>query len=256
MTKKVRHWLVFLALIGAVAGMILSCRAYDDRIELSKDGVWQYYSIDTGTILEALAQGNTNVFTLLAATPEGELPSPQKTVHWSQDDFFLVAETIHEQSWGEPLGDQNLYNMLFHVNCADVERGTFSDAEFKSFEVIQVEGEEETRIEHWISIWPEIDLVYAVEVTYQPNVNYKAPIALSQYQVTAGEALQIAENSGGPAIRAEAGNDCKVSVMAPGPDGKGWRVIYANYPNGYHLLFEIAVDPKTGEYKVIYPKPK
>jgi|GEM_PF-2448053 len=256
MTKQVRQWLVFLTLIGIAAGVILSCRVYDDRIELEKDSVWQYYSIDSDTILESLTQGNTDVFTPLAATPEGELPAPQNLVHWSEDDFFLVAKTVHEQSWGESLGDQNLYRMLFRTDCVNAERGIFSEAEIDSFKVIQTEGEEETRIEHWINIMPSIDLVYTVEVAYQPNVNYKEPIALSQYQVNASEALQIAENNGGSAIRAEVGNDCEISVLTPGSDDRGWRILYQNKAARYYLLFEIAVDPQTGEYKVLYPKPK
>jgi hypothetical protein len=256
MRKQVWKWIAFLALIGTFLSVTLSCRLYDDRIELEKDGVWRYYSIDPDTILESLAQGNTDVFTPLAATPEGELPAPKKLAQWSQEDFFLVAETIHEQSWGEPSGDQNLYNMLFHVNCADVERGTFSDAEFLSFKVIQTEGEEETRIEHWINIMPAIDLVYTVEVAYQPNVHYKVPIDLSQYKVTAGDALLIAEDKGGSAIRLEVNNTCRISVMAPGPDGKGWRVVYVDAYDSLKSLFVIDIDPQTGKYKVLYPKPR
>jgi hypothetical protein len=185
------------------------------------------------------------------------MPSvPAASVQWSQEDFFQVAQTLHEQSWMEPLGDLNLYNMLFHVNCADAERGTFSEAEFKSYNVIQPTGEEEIRIEHWITIRPLMNSAYTVEVAYQPNVNYKEPIELARYQVTAGEALQIAESSGGSAVRAEVGNDCEISVMAPGPDGKGWRVLYQNKAERYYLLFEIAIDPETGDYKVMYPKSK
>ena len=254
MRKQIWKWLVFLTLIGTVLGVMLSCRLFADRIELENDGVWQYYSMDPDTILESLAQRNTDVFNLLTATPEGELPSPEKSILWSEEDFLLVAETIYEQSWGERLGDQNLYNMLFHVNCADVEWEAFSDAEIKSFKVIQVEGEEETRVEYWISIWPEIDLVYTLEVAYQPNVNYKVPIELSQYRVYASEALRIAEDNGGGEIRTKVGNDCKISAMAPGLDGKGWQVLY--YSDGFTRLFEIAIDPQTGDYEVMYTKPK
>jgi hypothetical protein len=256
MTKQVRQWSVFLILIGIAASVILSCRVNDDRIELEKDSVWQYYSVDPDTILESLTQGNTDVFTPLAATPEGELPVPQRLVYWSEEDFFLVAKTIHEQSWGESLGDQNLYRILFRTDCAIAERGIFSEAEIDSFKIIQTEGEEETRIEHWINIMPSIDLVYTVEVAYQPNVNYKELIELSLYQVTASEALQIAENSGGSTIRAEVGNDCEISVLTPGSGDRGWRILYQNKTDRYYLLFEIAIDPETGDYKVIYPDQK
>lgn len=93
MKKQISKWFVFFAFIGIIVGVILSCRLYDDRIELSKNVVWRYYSINPNTILDSLERGNTDVFTLLVATPEGELPSPEKSVLWSEDDFFLVAKT-------------------------------------------------------------------------------------------------------------------------------------------------------------------
>lgn len=240
-------------MIGVLIGTILSCSAYDDQIELSKDVVWRYYSITPDTILTSLVQGNTNVFAPLAATPEGELPSPKKLVLWEQDEFFLVAETIHKQSWGETLGDQNLYSMSFTTDCAYGEIGTFRSAEFLSFKVVATDAEE-ARLEYWISIWPSIDLLYTVEGVYQPNVKYKVPIAISQYQVTASEALHIAEEMGGSEIRAKAGNDCKISVTATGTDEKIWQVLY--YPDGFTRLFEILINAQTGDYNIIYPKAK
>jgi hypothetical protein len=252
MTKQIKKFFVFVAFIGTVFGVLLSCRFYDDRIEIEKGGEWRYYSIDSGTILESLSRGNKDVFTLLAATPEVTPTSPIALVNLRQQDFILIAQALHEKSWGKSFGDLNLYNMSFDIDCSNIEQGSFYSATFKLFEVIQDQGEEK-RIEHWITIIPSENLVYTTSVEYQPNVNFKEPIDLTHYQITAEEALQIADENGGYEKRQEVDNACSVSVNAPGPDRKGWQITYVKEPETINLLYKIAVDPQTGEYRVIYP---
>lgn len=260
MSDRIKRLPVILILAGVILGATFSCllidgRLFNDRREIEKGGEWQYYSINPETLLEALSHGGADVFTMMIATPEGELSESAAIVRWRQEDYFLIAQAIHEQSWEEPLGKYDIYRMQFSVNCSDVERGVFSNARFYSFKVVQTEGEEETRIEHWIGIWPAENLVYTTEVMYQPNVNNKLPIELSRYKITAEQALRIAEENGGKEIRLTVGNACQIDALAPGPNGKGWRVLYSNFPSFADLLFEIAIDSETGEYKVLHPKP-
>ena len=129
--KRLRKWCAFFVLIGIVLFIELSCNIYalhDDRIELEKDSEWKYYLIDPDTILKALDQGNTDVFTLMAVTPEPEaFSSGSITVHWGQEDYFRIAQALHERFVGESLRDQNLFSTSFDVNCSDVERGAFEE---------------------------------------------------------------------------------------------------------------------------------
>ena len=128
---------------------------------------------------------------------------------------------------------------------------------FNSFKTIQLVGEEETRIEHWITIIPAKNLVYIVKVEYQPNVRRKKPIDLEQYRITADEALQIAERNGGHEARTAVGNDCEITAFSPTVNGGGWEINYVNYPDNFvKSLYGIAIDPQTGKYEVLYPKPK
>lgn len=254
MYERIKRLLTVLTFIGVALSVISSCRLFDNRIEIENSAEWRYYSITPETIIELISLGKTDVFTIMTTPPEGNLSQEAAFVRWSQEDYFLIARTIHEQSLGEPLGELNLYNVLFKMDCSDVQRGMFSNAEFLSFKTIQI-SDEESRIEHWITIWPVENLVYTVEVKYQPNIHHKEPIDLSRYQIAAEDALQIAEENGGSKVRLKVGDACQIDAFAPGPDGKGWRIVYQDFPGFKNLLFEIAINPDTGEYKVLYPKP-
>ena len=77
----------------------------------------EYYSIDPETLLEALDRGDTDVFTLLDPTPEAvSTPSSLESVSWSQADYLRIAQALHQQSWQEPLGAQNLYHVALEMS--------------------------------------------------------------------------------------------------------------------------------------------
>lgn len=255
MVKHLRKWLVLFALIGSILSITLCCRFYDIQTEQAGYLETRYYSINPETILGTLAQGNKDIFSLIVATPE-EMPSvPVKSVLWSQADYFRIAQTLHEQIWGVSVEDQNLRNMSFGMDCEDVERGIFNFADFDFYQIIQAEGEE-TRIEYTIVIRPSESLIYTSKREFRPNTQIMKPVDVGLYSVTAEAALEIAEKNGGSEKRLEVGNACNLDVLAPGPDYKGWRILYGDASNSIKFLLEIAVDPQTGKCKVLYPKPK
>ena len=223
MTKHSGKRFILLALLAI--NVLSSCRIYDDRLELPKDGPWRFYSINSETILNQLDRGNMDVFNLLAATPEVISSIPATSIHWTQADYFRIAQALHQRSLGEPLGDQNLYSVSFTMGCSEIEQGTFSRAEFESFKVIQT-GEEETRFERSMTITPLENSVNILEVQYQPSVKIRKSFSLTQYRITAEEGLQIAEKNGGSKIRLGVNNKCQISAIAPSSDGKGWHITY------------------------------
>jgi len=120
MTTKAKGWLLFLALLTLLS--ITGCYAWiNDGYEAESNTEIKVYTINPSTILDSLNRGDTNVFTLQKATPEAGVASPAETVAWSQADFFLIAKALHEQSWKEPLNEQNLYNISFITDCTGVE---------------------------------------------------------------------------------------------------------------------------------------
>jgi hypothetical protein len=71
---------------------------------------------------------------------------------------------------------------------------------------------------------------------------------LGRIQVTAEQALQIAEQHGGEAARLAAGNDCQIRVIVVGGLWDGdWRVYYEF--NASSLA--IQVDEQTGKYRIV-----
>lgn len=250
-----RNWFVLFALTGSILSITLSCRFYDIQTEQAGNPEIRYYSINPETILESLAQGNENIFSPIVTTPEAMPLAPIEPVLWNQADYFRIAQVLHEQTWGVSVEDQNLENMSFGMDCADVERGIFNFADFDFYQIIQAEGEE-TRIEYTIVIRPSEGLIYTSKREFRPNMQIMKPVEIGRYNITAEEALGIAEKNGGSEKRLEVGNACNLDVLAPGPDYKGWRILYGDAYDNIKTLLEIAVDPQTGKYKALYPKPK
>lgn len=241
-------------IIAAVLIITTGCyKIYDDRKENAGNLVIRYYTIDSATILDALDRGDTDVFTFQETTPEATGSPLVGSVSWSQADYFRIAQTLHQKIWSVPLGAQTLYNGHFQMNCTGVQQVAYNGAIFNSFQMVR-SGEEEIRIEYAISIFPSHNEVRTTKLEFKPSTGTYKPIDLAQYRITAEAALQIAEKNGGMEKRLGVQNTCQIDLFAPGPDGKGWDVSYRDKQDNYERYFEIAIDPQTGEFKVLYPK--
>lgn len=253
--KYFRKWVVLFTLIGGILSITSCSRVYDIQAEQAGNPETRYYSINPDTILETLAQENKDVFSLMVATPESMPSASVKSLLWSQADYIRVAQALQEHIWGVYVEDQNIQNLFFGMDCADVERGNFTFANFDFYQIIQAKGEE-IRVEYTIVIRPSEGLIYTSKRDFRPNTHTMRSVDLEQYSVTAEDALGIAEKNGGSEKRLEVSNACNLDVLAPGPDYKGWRVLYGDAHNNLKSLLEVVVDPQTGKYKVLYPKPK
>lgn len=255
MNQKHRRWLAATALLGIIWGISLACYS-SDTYESSGDGQWRYYAINPETLPNALDQNDPNAFTPLVTTPTPQPTPLALSVQWGQVEYFRIAQTIHEQAWAIPLDDHNLYSISFDLDCSSANGGGFSLAEFRSNDVIQAKNGD-IRLEHWIMITPGQNIVSTMADYHRPNVNHKTPFDLRQFKITADEALQMAESNGGSAARLQAGNDCRISISSG--DAQDWFILYTHYPDkGEHVgttLYQARIDPRTGEYKVLYPKP-
>ncbi len=255
MNNRLRKWFVLFALI-AVWSMMMSCYISGES-ESMESSDFRYYTIDPATLLESLDRGDTDAFKLFTTTAEA-MPTPfpyTDSVSWSQTDYFRVAQALYQQAWQEPLEAQNIYYMSFRTNCAEIEQGLFSWAKIDSFKVVQT-GKEETRIEYRNSIWPSNHSVTAFKWEYTPNINKWEPLDLTQFQISAKEAIQIAEKSGGAEKRLKYENDCRITAIALGSKGNVWDVSYRNNRDGRrYTIFNIAVDAQTGSFEVLHPKP-
>ncbi len=235
---------------------MMSCYLSGDSESVESSDL-RYYIIDPATIFEALNRGDMDVFKLLDPTPEA-MPTPfpyTDSVSWSQEDYFRVVQALYQQIWQEPFESQNLNYMNFRMNCAEIEQGLFSWAKLDSFKVIQT-GKEETRIEYNNFITPSDHDLITSRVEYTPNINKWEPLDLTQFQISAKEAIQIAEKNGGAEKRLKYENDCEINVVAIGTKGNVWDVSYRNNRDDWwYTIFKIAIDAQTGSFEIWRPKP-
>jgi len=209
------------------------------------------YIINPDTILEALAQGNKDVFTPIVTTPDPELPALINTVQWSQADYFHIAEAFHEFFWKESSKNWNLHLMIFSMDCKEINQGP-QYAYFQFFVTKDVR-ENQSRYVHDIYIEPTKNLVSWHEVEYYPNLANWQSIDIANLKISALNAFRIAETRGGNEIRSEFKNNCIITAtLAPGSIYDGWQIGYVGRvgEDVEHLL-DINIDASTGEYKIV-----
>ncbi len=243
-----RFIVVFLFTINMITG----CYPYiGDAKEVEQKREERYYLFDSTTILDALKRGSLNVFTLSKSTPKPESFTPSVKAKWTQADYLLVAQAVQQDVWRESLGSLDLYYAIFTMDCSDAKLGTFNMVDFVLYKLIKAE-DVETRVQYHITIIPSENYLYTSRAEYYPNVSVIEPTALSQYQITAEKALQIAEMNGGVEKRSEYEKSCMITGIVNGLDG--WTVSYQTR-NEYRwaVIFEIEIDSQTGSFKVTRP---
>jgi hypothetical protein len=64
------------------------------------------------------------------------------------------------------------------------------------------------------------------------------------------QAMLIADQQGGAVVRTALNNECEISaVMTAGIQKSDWRISYS--PTNKPSVFEVAVDEKTGKYRIL-----
>ena len=208
------------------------------------------YQIDPNTILSSLQLGETNIFTPMAATPNPESPLlPSGSLPWTQSDFMRIANAISQLAWKEPLELEKwtIYYLAFGRECQNSPRG-FNWMELTYYK---------TARENWKEIYPtrhiEIYPLYgSVSTGSSSNFDSKYFVGSNQtdfteFNITADNALQLAEENGGKAARLEHNNDCLILIRTPiHTNDERWGVDY--YPGVY---FEMTIDPYLGKYELV-----
>jgi len=203
------------------------------------------YMIDTRTILQSLDEG-ADVFTPQETPPE--VTPKVLPVKWSQEDYFRVAQALHESVWQEPLDSLHLNALLFRLDCEDTSFGP----QFMALDLFRVSQSREmdSRVERHLYIEPWLNQVEWSEVEYYPAQFNQLALDLTLVRVSAEEALAIAESNGGQEARLGAENECEISgSIAPSVRDGDWRVSYLSERRT--TLFEINIDEQSGNYEVV-----
>jgi len=199
-----------------------------------------FYRINAATILDSIDQGKTEVFT--PGSVDQQTP-PDKSVSWRQSDFVMVARTLNQFVWKEPLSGWRLYSMHFSLDCKDEPTG-FTEADFYYFKTAFHDNGKIRYTTQNFFISPEYG-----EVLWAGGSNFPHPligwenIRLSQIQITAEDALAIAEANGGKETRQLVDNECMIHVRLAGD--KTWQIVIYQNDTG-SSLFRVVIDSGSG----------
>ncbi len=208
------------------------------------------YSFDAQTVRQSLAAGQSDIFTQL---PEF-IVAPQWTeappVQWRQDDFYRVAQAVHQLAWQEPLEGWKIKQVFFRLRCAEAADGP----QFMSFDLFKIVRirQANSRLERRLNVEPQRNQISWSGAEYYPERFRWLALDPTQIKIPAEQALQIAETFGGGVARWKVEDRCDIfGTLGAGVKGNSWLISYSGNIGGQ--LFDIQVDGQTGKTKVVYP---
>ena len=255
--KRQRDYSIFARFILLVPIVVLltACELFLDYRGVGYGILDHQYQIDSQTILSSIRHGEKDIFNLIDATPGPISNDSGIPVLWTQEDYLLIAQSIHELIWQESMDQSmDLAKLIFCLDCGEVNFGP-QIAQIQLHKLIG-EKKEIGKENRYIVIAPKANLVYITDYIYQPVLRKDwGSIDLSNVKISAEEALQIAELSGGKEMRAETKNQCSIGiVISADGDNSAWLIYYTTEVEDPSLSVEFRIDSVTGECKN-YEKP-
>lgn len=257
LNKRLKKWLVVSITIVFVCGGLSSCEVlyrlepeYWQEHTIAKSRAKGINSINPDTILESLNRGEEDVFFPsdgFLEVPPTATPFSSKIVHWSQADYFDIAQAYHEYVWGESWQDWNINLLLFTLNCGQANIGA-QDLYISLYKIVSsLEGE--YRLIRDIDFYPSVGFITWSEYAKSPVREKWRSINEIRPEVPVETALKIAETNGGREARLAFGNKCTVDIfLRPSPRGDYWDVIYSpDYAD--EDFISVFIDPSTGEIR-------
>ena len=229
----------------------MSCQA----LTLLEPEYWQEESIssengvlvfNSETILDDLEQGDQNIFIPYKGAPEATSATNLKLVKWSQADYLLIAEKLHEYVWNESWRTWKVNHLFFRMDCDQADNGPqiFS---IKIYKISHIR-DEKSRIVRVIDIKPLENLATWREFEKYPQREEWSEIEMEQLKITADVAFQLAEERGGKLARSSAENNCTIFIqLIPSINDLRWDVGYVG--EDPQAIFDIVIDPFSDKSK-------
>jgi hypothetical protein len=247
--------IVIVACVSLIVIAAITGDSQREKLVSGDDGA--AYNMDSQTILLSIAEGKSDMFVQQAGTPTST-PIQFPHVQWKQADYLKVADAFSKAIFHESLDGWKVKDdIFFKLDCKDASFGP-QYAFFTFFKTVNI-GQDTSRIEHTIIIEPQKNQVTWTGSTYSPDYGEAVSIDLSRVKFPVDEALRIAEENGGDKARLGVNNICQIDIYVAG--GGFWNTAWNNWDlgyTGYHgdNLLEMDVSTQTGNYQIIYPKPK
>jgi hypothetical protein len=244
MVKRFQKNWTLLFLLGLIISS-LSC-GFALQTEQKTYPTDNTYQIKPHTLLTSLANEEMDAFVLMTSTPPVFPDYALEPVPWGVSDYFFVAKELYQFAQNDTLDDWKLKEMWFSGKCDEINIG-FQRAGFVYFKSIPGE-ESNIRVEATMFVVPEENIARYFDVVYTPELKEWNYIDLSQINISAVKALQIADINGGEKFRDSVNNYCRI-VESYDAEGKykGWTLTYSAENQG----FKINIDPSTGDFRIL-----
>lgn len=242
--------LIILAVLFFVGGLIIYIfDPFIEQVQSYPSGINSYsikgaYRINAATLLQALAHGETDVFSPEVPIPDGytRLTQQNSTLDWREADYLKVADAVFLYTWGEDVSAWDLESLILQRTCNDeldsfgIGRLTYFKSKWANGRIVYTARE--------IDIYPIDEMVY-----WGGGANFPHPIfgwksiKARGERIDAETALRIAEENGGMTARQSVQDRCQITQRLSGKDE--WKIWYYN-ENG-NTIYEVQISQKTGQ---------
>lgn len=208
-----------------------------------------YFEFDPETILMALAHNEIDALTPFLENPLREEPY-YPSIAWSQSDHLAFANALSNKVWKEPLDLTSWKALYFSLNqgCSDNLDG-FHSSTIVYYKKVGISDWEQRYVTRRISITTQQGLAsWGEEEFGSPLFSEWYGVNLSEFKVSADNALQIAEEHGGYRIRQEVSNTCRIILSVNNLDQQHQDDWIVDYDRAY---FYMHINPFTGQYKIL-----
>ncbi len=182
--------------------------------------------------------------------PEYEPLSPEELrndIYWNYDDFFLLAQGMHELAWGETIDNWSVVNLRYKIDCEQIESGNFQEffirfsrktpSEFYLSSVIFINlNSNEIRI---------IKQVYYLS-THPLPFDLNKSLTINQICIKPFEAVLISDEDVGEKIRNDINNKCYLEVDL---FGRQWvlTTMKQESSNSFSSYGQLQISAQSGE---------
>lgn len=250
---KKRTWLLLgigsiLLWGGMVLCLSLLCHLGSESFSREKlvDASEEAYRFDPQTILIKSTTSGNDIFVQVPFSEK--LPEPIFTaIAWQQEDYFLVTDLFMKYILYETRTTWRVIDISSVRLCSDSTG--LPNLTIKMQKKVS-SPEENHRIEAHVNIMPQSGIIEILKREYAPDEGGYHTISWNDIKIPAEQALEIAEQNGGAVVRQALGNHCRITIsLTAGIQRNDWWIYYE--PINKPSVFEIAVDEKTGKYRVL-----
>jgi hypothetical protein len=231
--------------IAVLMSTMVACKLF--QTENQKTTQQGFYAIDPETLLNTLANDETNAFLPITEHDvDRSTPPSGSSINWTQADYFYIVDEFYRLVLHDTLGDWQLNSMNYSLSCAEVDIGS-QNGRFEFFKIVKNENDQEVLISRFIDVDPRYRVVLLWEREFVPYVITRSSIELTNIKFASADALQIAEDNGGQNLRLSLNNGCDITLSLS-PDSaeyRGWKVLYSRRGSG-KVAFDLNIDPFTG----------